>query len=134
MFTMEAIMPTPTSITLVENANNHVFQPLNISAVKSVLATVVAASPIGDKRLELGFDLSSKKRPTDRASVKLTFPKLLGDSSVGYTVKDTAIMDVSIVVPEAFSAADRTVFADLCGAALSDAIVKGYFKRDPLWG
>lgn len=127
-------MPSPSTITLTENANDHVFTPLNISAQSSVLATTEAASPIGEMKLELGFSLASAKRRTDRVSVKLSIPKLLGDATVGYTVKDTAIMDCSLVIPEAASATERDAFAKLAGAALSNAIIQGYSKRDPFWG
>jgi hypothetical protein len=131
---MEGIMPQVSTITLTENTNDHVFNPITVSSKKSVLTTSEANTPIGEMVLTLGFDPYSGNRSTDHVTVGLKMPQELGDATNGYTVSDSALFDGKFILPKTFSTATRAIFADLVAAAVSNAITKAYQARDPFWG
>lgn len=127
-------MPAVSTITLTENANNHVFEPITVSAKETVLTTKVANTPLGEMILTLGFQPYNGNRDTDIVTVKLEMPIELGNATDGYYVNDKVIGSCKITLPKAVSSLNRDKFAELMGSAFSNAIIQGYQDRDPFWG
>jgi hypothetical protein len=126
-------MPAITSLTLVENAVNHVFIPLSQNGNVAVLETNEMHVASAEKTLTLSFDKASSKRNTDKVKILLTYPQELGDAVDGYLVKDTAIGKVELTIPSAFSSVNRDAFALLVQDLVADAIFTAYAKRDPYY-
>lgn len=126
-------MGTPAAITLADNVpTNHVFNPI-VSGPKALLETSEMAIPAAEKQLILQMSRASVTRLTDRVVNRLNIPfQQLSDGV--YSVRSTARVDVSIVVPADCSSAERLIIAYLYKNMAANSVVQAYITtRDSMW-
>jgi hypothetical protein len=125
-------MATKANVVINDGTSDRTFSPVTQSGNVLTLADSSSATSAGRPLLTLGFDPRSQRRKTDHVSVKLAIPfEETVDSQV--IVEHTVRGTISAVIPEALPDAQRTEFAELMGAAATNALIKAYFEDlDPM--
>jgi hypothetical protein len=116
-------MPSITSQSINDGTTAQTYAPVNTVGNTVRFSSSEADSSAGMPTLDVTFDPRSARRATDRISIRLAVPyEETVDSSP--LVRHVSRAEVSIVLPEAVPASERTRVANLIKNALALADVQ----------
>lgn len=128
-------MPNASSIVLNDGTNNLTFTPVAVSPEKSVfVCRSQGATSAGNPTLIIGFDGAKPSRATNKVTLRLNYPVEVTSNGVTF-VRSTARHNAGeSVVPDDFTAAERTCFANLVKNAYANTVILGYITSlEPVW-
>lgn len=126
-------MPSASTIVLNDGTNNLNFVPVAVSPEKSLLVDRSPATSAGSRKLILGLSAAHSGRPTNRVSVRLDWPTEYTSDGV-VLIRDTARVELTVVLPDAMTTAERGVFWNVFQAAIANSVVSGYVDSlEPVW-
>lgn len=120
-------------IVLADNVpTNHTFNPVTTGPT-SMLETSEMAIAAAEKQLIAGLSRATSTRPTDRVTQRLNIPFMQTVDGVN-SVRSTARVDVTVVVPVDCTAAERLVIAHLYKNMAANAVMMAYITtRDQMY-
>lgn len=127
-------MATAANIVLADSTpTNHTFVPIVAGPGLTIHEEQgLAQTPSGNLQLTSSLDVANSKRPTDRIKFQLVYPveqTVDGVTSVAYTARAF----VEAAVPVQMTVLQRTHLAALVASAASNAVVKLYYNRQPMY-
>lgn len=126
-------MPSASSLTINDGTNNKTYVPVAVSPEKSLFVDRSSTTSAGNPKLVLGLSSATAQRPTNRVSYRFEMP--VEYTADGITlVRDVPRAITDVVLPDAMTSAERTVFWTLYLNQLANATVKGYvLSLEPCW-
>lgn len=113
-------MSAITNLIISDGTANRTYVPFSITGETSTWVDTTTSSMVaGQSQITFTFSPASSKRPTDKATIALSLPKIVSVAGVLKVDSIGRYVNGTYIIPPSWEANDRTILVNLVSSLVS---------------